>query len=75
MDTSKPAGDACREDGTLKDAREMVWPNSPTGINPALIEDLSQHGVHSSNGSDLEPPNSSESEPHEAPKAKVRYII
>ena len=25
-----PFGDACREDGTLKDASEMVWLNSPS---------------------------------------------
>ena len=29
-DPSKPDGDACREDGTLKDASEMEWPNSPS---------------------------------------------
>jgi hypothetical protein len=29
-DTTKPDGDACREDGTLKEADEMVWPNSPS---------------------------------------------
>ena len=29
-DFSKPDGDACREDGTLKDASEMEWPNSPS---------------------------------------------
>lgn len=33
-DTTKPVGDACREDGTLKDADEMVWPNSPTELEP-----------------------------------------
>ena len=27
---TKPVGDACRDDGTLKDANEMVWPNLPT---------------------------------------------
>jgi len=39
MDTSKPVGDACRVDGTLKDASEMEWPDSPTEQNRALIED------------------------------------
>lgn len=29
-DMTKPVGDACRNDGTLKDASEMVWPDSPT---------------------------------------------
>ena len=33
-DTTKPVGDACHEDGTLKDADEMVWPNSPTELEP-----------------------------------------
>ena len=31
-DTTKPVGDACRDDGTLKDADEMEWPNSPTEL-------------------------------------------
>ena len=30
-DFSKPDGDACNEDGTLKDASEMDWPDSPSG--------------------------------------------
>ena len=30
---SKPDSDACREDGTLKDASEMEWPNSPSEPN------------------------------------------
>ena len=29
---TKPVGDACRDDGTLKDASEMVWPDSPTEL-------------------------------------------
>jgi hypothetical protein len=29
-DMAKPVGDACRADGTLKDANEMVWVTSPT---------------------------------------------
>ena len=33
-DYSKPDGDACRDDGTLKDASEMEWPNSPSDSNP-----------------------------------------
>jgi hypothetical protein len=31
-DSSKPDGDACRDDGTLKDASELDWPNSPSDI-------------------------------------------
>ena len=29
-DSSKPDGDACCEDSTLKDVSEMEWPNSPS---------------------------------------------
>jgi hypothetical protein len=31
-DPTKPGGDACREDGTLKDATEMIWLNSPSEV-------------------------------------------
>ena len=31
-DATKPVGDACCDDGTLKDADEMVWPNLPTEL-------------------------------------------
>jgi hypothetical protein len=31
-DMTKPVGDACRDDGTLKEANEMVWPDSPTAL-------------------------------------------
>ena len=31
-DATKPVGDACCDDGTLKDADKMVWPNSPTEL-------------------------------------------
>jgi hypothetical protein len=33
-DYSKPDGEACRDDGTLKDASELEWPNSPSDSNP-----------------------------------------
>ena len=29
-DLQKPDGDACNPDGTLKDASEMEWPDSPS---------------------------------------------
>lgn len=29
-DQTKPDGEACNEDGTLKDATELEWPDSPT---------------------------------------------
>lgn len=34
-DSSKPDGDACRDDGTLKDASELEWPNSPSDSQAA----------------------------------------
>ena len=76
MDTSKPLGDACREDGTLKDASEIQWrnsPTSPTEHNRAVIEELFPDDT-----SELElerRPPSSGPEPDEAPKKnlKVRY--
>jgi hypothetical protein len=73
MDTSKPVGDACREDGTLKDASEMEWPESPTQLayNQALIEDQFHEDV-TATGSELEWPASTGSEADEAPKVKVR---
>jgi hypothetical protein len=33
-DCSKPDGEACRDDGTLKDASELEWPDSPSDSNP-----------------------------------------
>jgi len=79
MDKSKPVGDACRKDGTLKDASKMDWPNSPTKYNPQHEDEfhnnitlLTQHeDQFHNNGSELK---SSESEPDKVPKAKVRYI-
>ena len=68
MDISKPVGDACREDGTLKDASEMEWPNSPTEYNHAVIEEMFQE-----NGSQSEQHSSLGSDPDETPKVKVRY--
>ena len=34
MICTMPEGDAVRVDGTLKDASEMEWPNSPSDLNP-----------------------------------------
>jgi hypothetical protein len=105
MDMSKPEGDACREDGTLKDASEMEWPDSPTEYNQALInqhEEDWRSRRFNNNGSELEWPasdspvedshgelgekrkrkdpasnrsESEETEPDEAPKAKVRSLL
>ena len=30
IDQTKPDGKACNEDGTLKDASKLEWPDSPT---------------------------------------------
>ena len=35
-DLDKPDGEACNEDGTLKDVEEMVWVNSPSDLPPAV---------------------------------------
>lgn len=81
MDTSKPLGDACRDDGTLKDASEMVWPNSPTDDNQReLIDDQFEYNralnedQFRDNGSELEFPTS-ESKSDEAPKVKVSHTV
>ena len=34
-DASKPEGEACNPDGTLKDADKMEWLNSPSDSAPA----------------------------------------
>jgi hypothetical protein len=53
-DHTKPDGNACQPDGTLKDASEMEWPNSPSdlmreesGVN--LKRKLSVSGAESEN--------------------------
>jgi hypothetical protein len=81
MDTSKPVGDACRDDGTLKDAKEMDWLNSPTEnnrreltednseYNRAVIED---HFRASDNDGSVLDLSSTETKSVEAPKVKVR---
>ena len=33
-DHTKPDGEACWDDGMLKDASEMEWPDSPSDSNP-----------------------------------------
>ena len=51
-DTSKPDGDACREDGTLKDASEMDWADSPSEPHFGEYPDLDGNARHED--SDLE---------------------
>jgi hypothetical protein len=42
-DASKPEGDACNPDGTLKDADKMEWLNSPSDEAPAPFENHREH--------------------------------
>ena len=68
MNISKPVGDACWEDHTLKDTSKMEWPDSPTEYNCAVIEEMFKE-----NGSQSEQHSSLGSDPDETPKVKVRY--
>jgi hypothetical protein len=65
-DNSKPDGDTCRPDGTLKEASEMEWPHSPSDLDAR------------EQGSSLKrklPINEDDSDDEEngLPKAKVTY--
>ena len=66
-DTTKPVGDACRDDGTLKDADEMVWLNLPTELK-APQKDFHERY-------DYEPGSESESTRDNLPTAKVTLIL
>ena len=33
-DVAKPNGEACNTDGTLKDAQDIEWQNSPSELTP-----------------------------------------
>ena len=76
-----PDGDACRPDGTLKDATEMDFPNSPSETNlPDLSKDdyffLNLKRSLPSDDSDEENEEESmyESESDGNLKVKVKYI-
>ena len=77
-DGMMPDGDACRPDGTLKDASEMEWPNSPSEETRNLPEltpsQLSEDGYNSKRSlpCDEEESNSESDGP---PKTKVNYIF
>lgn len=43
-DTTKPDGDACRPDGTLKDASEMEWLDSPSAV-PVNLPNLKENSI------------------------------
>ena len=45
-DASKPEGEACNPDGTLKDANKMDWLNSPLDLAPAPFESRNKHIQH-----------------------------
>jgi len=42
-DTSKPDGEACNPDGTLKDAEEITWLHSPSDPVPPPFENHNKH--------------------------------
>jgi hypothetical protein len=67
-DASRPwEGEACNADGTLKDASEMQWVNSPSQITPV------QSGQK--RGYDFEAVNDSDDSGDERPKAKRKVSI
>jgi hypothetical protein len=43
---SKPEGEACNPDGTLKDADTMEWLNSPSDLAPATFENHDEDVLH-----------------------------
>ena len=80
-DKNMPDGDACRPDGTLKDASELSFPNSPSDATMNLPEIGDEDAgyffknlkrAHRNDDSDEE--SSSESTSDEHPKTKVSYI-
>lgn len=70
-DQTKPDGDACRADGTLKDASEMQWPNSPSDST------REQREGSPANLKRRLPIDDAESDDEKRPKAKVthQYLI
>jgi hypothetical protein len=68
-DVTKPVGDACRDDGTLKDADEMVWPNSPTE------PEAPQMDFHEWPGYDYEPEIRDESIQDDPSSIKVNCVL
>jgi hypothetical protein len=66
-DVTKPVGNACHDDGTLKDADEMVWPDSLTKLEVPQKDICEWY--------DYECSSESESMRWSLPTAKVRYTI
>lgn len=44
-DVSKPDGEACNPDGTLKDAEDIGWVNSPSDSLPPPLEIHNKHAL------------------------------
>ena len=77
-DGMMPDGDACRPDGTLKDASEMVWIDSPSEQTRNLPEEtqLSEDGHKTKRSLPYdEEESNSELESDGPPKTKVSYIF
>lgn len=75
-DITMPDGDACRPDGTLKDADEMEWPNSPSEGNLPEPTQLSDDGYNLKKRSLLRDEElESNSESDGPPKTKVNYNL
>jgi len=66
-DMTKPVGDACRDDGTLKDAHEIVWQHSPT---KATSSEPPKKSRESSELSDMYI-----SDRHDLPSVKVSCVL
>jgi hypothetical protein len=71
-DATMPDGDACRPDGTLKEASEMVWPDSPSEQNLPEGPDLSEDGYNLKRSLPHDE-EESDSESDGQPKTKVSY--
>ena len=66
-----PEGDACRPDGTLKDASEMEWLHSPSDLNPPESRE-SSIGLKRKLANDE---GDSSDENGDLPKTKVTYNL
>ena len=78
-DRNMPDGDACRPDGTLKEASELSFPNSPSDatINLPDIGDEDAYffkNLKRAHGDSEEEELSSESTSDGHPKTKVSYV-
>jgi len=48
----KPEGEACNPDGTLKDAEQIEWLNSPSDIVPPSFENQDKHNLDNESDDD-----------------------